>query len=1120
MEGGLAMSQSRTSSLSRDQQTLEPGGRKAGTPATLTHCSQFGPVAQSEPRHSSAFGDLGAVDWDYFSSDVDPSAVHGTYALNGEVSQEDSLGVNVETPGDDMENYFRSNLHLLEHLRVQEGPSGTETSVRRNNIQVISHSFGQVTGQGDIDLDVGHSNTGQGEGQSDKPIMPKSSFATVNGGETSMQSLGSERHSCAIDGGEEELERNSNVANIPVNTVNSEDTKCKSNSSKGGQIFKGRKNTSVTQTVVRPSTDGSDNDNMNTDLTTTHMFTHIGHGEIPTSDENNHRSVLTSQETASRSHKTGHPSDHDFHGSWSDKESNLRSRGSGTLYATLNGPTDHGSYTKREQVTGTTGASVSPRDAHGCDRCGIQGVQVTHGNAQCHVCNANGLDPPDKQATSVSSTRTSVHCSNGGDSGGSAGEPSNTSSTAQNLENDVLDFIDTDISSQVCNGLVNSASYRTAYSLSVDQSGLNDDSSSDEGFPQQPLNLPLSFRNGDIGLGDDDAASCSSEDEGLPRTRHQHGELMVGGAGATVPSDSQQLSCNIVNSGSSSSGTSASARPRAFPCPAGCVHSCMCNSPMPKIPSSIANKRKNNFYKEQHQNNLNDAHEAQASSNSESYQSSPFYSPDTDFLDFDLEWTMSGSDGGHGEVDDLGGGHCSRVRGNIDFVSREHDIQDVLQLDPAVSFNNLDFRFEEFSSSHSFEQSNVSRQTSTSNFDNDENSFQFEIPQDLEESEQTCRKERDGDSDEEQLAAPAGWAEQTARQLHNVNFDQGDLGGDEIQLLGFLERQELLHPLPDTDDEEEEEEDLYVGASDNIDDEGIGGNLGHSQQSEQQKQQQNHMIQEKQQDPKVKKTMIWKEYEALSLQVKQIGTSACGPTAVINVLQALKVEMDQEMVSSRIRARLRAETAPVADYLLSRSVAGTTAEDLIAGIEQVTEGRVKGRFFQFHPHQDIKLLHWLSAWICKGAVPLATLNLQCGTPPGGQSLIPDAWHHQMVYGVGPKGIYLTNPLELVPEETVLAQLCCESLLLIRREDIVKRWSVDCDLRPLLTQADPRWRTLNVLGQVINVIREEFTPHVPPSRPQLTSHVTIPAVYKPGITLFVLRSDSQALQELLLATDLP
>jgi len=36
-----------------------------------------------------------------------------------------------------------------------------------------------------------------------------------------------------------------------------------------------------------------------------------------------------------------------------------------------------------------------------------------------------------------------------------------------------------------------------------------------------------------------------------------------------------------------------------------------------------------------------------------------------------------------------------------------------------------------------------------------------------------------------------------------------------------------------------------------------------------------------------------------------------------------------------------------------------------------------------------------------GAVPVATLNLQRGVKPGWT--IPDAWHHQMVYGVSNKG---------------------------------------------------------------------------------------------------------------------
>ena len=41
-----------------------------------------------------------------------------------------------------------------------------------------------------------------------------------------------------------------------------------------------------------------------------------------------------------------------------------------------------------------------------------------------------------------------------------------------------------------------------------------------------------------------------------------------------------------------------------------------------------------------------------------------------------------------------------------------------------------------------------------------------------------------------------------------------------------------------------------------------------------------------------------------------------------------------------------------------------------------------------------------------GAVPVVTLNLQQGVK--GDRLIPDSWHHQMVYGVGPEGVIFTR----------------------------------------------------------------------------------------------------------------
>ena len=76
--------------------------------------------------------------------------------------------------------------------------------------------------------------------------------------------------------------------------------------------------------------------------------------------------------------------------------------------------------------------------------------------------------------------------------------------------------------------------------------------------------------------------------------------------------------------------------------------------------------------------------------------------------------------------------------------------------------------------------------------------------------------------------------------------------------------------------------------------------------------------------------------------------------------------------------KLRAENASVSEYLFSRSVAGTTHQDLIDSMEKLTEGQIKGRFFSFYPERNVSLLHWLAKWIQLGAVPILTINLQKG----------------------------------------------------------------------------------------------------------------------------------------------
>ena len=94
-------------------------------------------------------------------------------------------------------------------------------------------------------------------------------------------------------------------------------------------------------------------------------------------------------------------------------------------------------------------------------------------------------------------------------------------------------------------------------------------------------------------------------------------------------------------------------------------------------------------------------------------------------------------------------------------------------------------------------------------------------------------------------------------------------------------------------------------------------------------------------------------------------------------------------------------------------------------------------------------------------MPIATLNLQRSRTRRLGQTIPDAWHHQMIFGVGSGGhdadndqnfqlplddtnfvkprIYLTNPLESIDEEVILEQLCSPSELLVKRLDVLYRW---------------------------------------------------------------------------------
>ncbi|XP_078100135.1 uncharacterized protein LOC144512978 isoform X2 [Sander vitreus] len=209
--------------------------------------------------------------------------------------------------------------------------------------------------------------------------------------------------------------------------------------------------------------------------------------------------------------------------------------------------------------------------------------------------------------------------------------------------------------------------------------------------------------------------------------------------------------------------------------------------------------------------------------------------------------------------------------------------------------------------------------------------------------------------------------------------------------------------------------------------------------------------------------MLWSFQEALERQTLQIGASACGATAVVDVLKALSMAVAPEEVDRCVQTRLRRNESPLPDYLLSRSEAGATHAQLIRGAEEASKGNVMGRFFHLHPRRLVRLVPWLARWIQNGAVPVATMNMQLAVPEGEE--VPDAWHHQLIFGVASNAVFMTNPLDV--------------------------------------------------GQVRQMALDEQQEQGPPK----LTHIKIPAAYSSGITLFAVRQTELG-QELLNAPELP
>jgi len=300
---------------------------------------------------------------------------------------------------------------------------------------------------------------------------------------------------------------------------------------------------------------------------------------------------------------------------------------------------------------------------------------------------------------------------------------------------------------------------------------------------------------------------------------------------------------------------------------------------------------------------------------------------------------------------------------------------------------------------------------------------------------------------------------------------------------------------------------------------------------------------------------LWTHEQAAAHETLQIGASACGATAIVNALHALGVPVSIPDAAAATPTRLRKYDVPLGTYLAARSVAGVDHTDFQRALPKVAP-TVRFRFFPTTTalQRRVDVMSILRRWIQWGGAPIVTLNPQVVASLVPARAVPDAWHHQMVYGVDSDGrcAHATNGENHLPRVWLHAQLCSPSVLLIHRDDVL-RWLEPPfdkeDLKGALAAADTstrgRWTELRVVEQVAAVTAQHeagvapddespcvlppCAPHVPHVRSirghghkigdeRVITHIVIPACYSTGFTV-VAPPGCRAYEELLTAPDL-
>jgi phage pi2 protein 07 len=206
------------------------------------------------------------------------------------------------------------------------------------------------------------------------------------------------------------------------------------------------------------------------------------------------------------------------------------------------------------------------------------------------------------------------------------------------------------------------------------------------------------------------------------------------------------------------------------------------------------------------------------------------------------------------------------------------------------------------------------------------------------------------------------------------------------------------------------------------------------------------------------------ENEMKKIALEQIGKSACGPTAIINVLNSLDLPSPSpEKILEIIPARLRNyNTSNLIEYLISRILAGTIHTDLINGLLKITNNDLNAKFFIISPYEDkIKFKNFIYKLFELKCSLIFTENLFL--------IGNDAWHHQMCYGIKDNLLYLTNPFETVTINQIFNFITNGNFMIIPKEHVLERKIENEDLKELEKE---RWENFRVKEQIVNIIYNE------------------------------------------------